>query len=78
MTGNLEAHSIIEPIRKFCHRTSSENVSFFEAKAVDVDVENNTVHCHSKTIFICFDFSKKKRKMKKLEKILNLKLIMII
>eukprot|EP01080_Neovahlkampfia_damariscottae_P007353 gene7353-11675_t len=48
VTGNLEAHSIMEPIRKFCHRTSSENVSFFEAKAVDVDVESNTIHCKKK------------------------------
>lgn len=39
---------IIEPIRKYCQRTNSENIQFYEASCVDVNPEQNTVTCSVK------------------------------
>jgi NADH dehydrogenase FAD-containing subunit len=44
-TSHLEFNSIIEPIRKYCQRTNSEKIHFFEASCVDIDPKQNSVTC---------------------------------
>lgn len=46
-TGALETTSIIEPIRKYCQRTNSENINFFEASCTNIDPKSNTIECRT-------------------------------
>eukprot|EP01111_Echinosteliopsis_oligospora_P009343 TRINITY_DN2723_c0_g2_i1.p1 TRINITY_DN2723_c0_g2~~TRINITY_DN2723_c0_g2_i1.p1 ORF type:complete len:565 (+),score=164.88 TRINITY_DN2723_c0_g2_i1:73-1767(+) len=44
-TGRVEMRSIMEPIRKYCHRSDSEEATFIEAECVKIDAANKTISC---------------------------------
>ncbi|KAF2078453.1 hypothetical protein CYY_000203 [Polysphondylium violaceum] len=44
-TGTVEVRSIMEPIRKYCKRSDSEEATFIEAECVSVDPKKKTVRC---------------------------------
>ena len=43
-TGQVESRSLMEPIRRICHRIGAR---YYESKAVDVDPVQRLVHCRS-------------------------------
>ena len=43
--GTIEGRSTVEPVRKIIRKYHKNDVQFYEAECINVDVDKNKVHC---------------------------------